>query len=120
MSAPKLTSDEVKGAIALLVIIGSFLIMGIYVIRGEIPDATVVAFLSLPLGAVIGFYFGHINGQATALANSAIQLSNQAITASNNRRVDDIGPFPSTPPGNGGPIGQIPVFPSTSPAGGQQ
>lgn len=84
-----------------MVIAGAFAIMGIYVVRGQVPDATVVAFLSLPLGAVIGFYFGHINGTATALSNSATSLSvvatnlaAHALASSSNRRTDDIGASP--------------------------
>lgn len=100
---------DVKGIIAVLVIIGSFGLIGIYVERGQVPDATIVAFVSLPLGAVIGFYFGHINGAATALANSAIDLSTQAIAASSQRRSGDTtvsGPATVTvvpPPTSGSP-----------------
>lgn len=82
-------SFDVKGIIAVLVIIGSFGLIGIYVERSQVPDATIVAFVSLPLGAVIGFYFGHINGAATALANSAISLSSSALQAASQRRVGD-------------------------------
>lgn len=64
-----------KGAIALTVILGSFALIGVYVVRGQVPDATVVGMLSLPVGAVLGFYFGHINGSATALAQAATSLA---------------------------------------------
>lgn len=80
---------DIKGLIAVLVIIGSFGLIGIYVLRGQVPDATVVGIVSLPLGAVIGFYFGHINGAATALANQTTLLANQALTASLARRQGD-------------------------------
>ena len=102
-------SFDVKGIIAVLVIIGSFGLIGIYVERSQVPDATIVAFVSLPLGAVIGFYFGHINGAATALANNATSLASQAIIATAQRRVGDVtitGPAEvhatsSSPPGGG-------------------
>lgn len=81
---------DVKGAIAILVIVGSFGLLGIYVFRGQVPDATVVAFVALPLGAVIGFYFGHINGAATALSNNATELARSALTAAARRRVTDV------------------------------
>lgn len=81
---------DIKGIIAVLVIIGSFGLVGIYVERGVVPDATIMAFVSLPLGAVIGFYFGHINGAATALAQQTTALAAQALTASVQRRTGDI------------------------------
>lgn len=86
-----------KGIIAVLVIGGSFGLLAIYVLRGQVPDATVVAFVALPLGAVIGFYFGHINGAATALANNATALAATALTAASARRVTD-GGVPTAPP----------------------
>jgi hypothetical protein len=69
---------DIKSVIALIVLVCGFLLIGIYVIRGQIPDPTVVGLVSLPIGAVIGFYFGHINGAATALAEAATNL---AVTA---------------------------------------
>lgn len=91
---------DIKGLIAVLVIIGSFGLIGIYVYRGEVPDATIVAFVSLPLGAVIGFYFGHINGAATALAQQTTTLAAQAIAAASTRRTTDVGPAPVPPAGS--------------------
>lgn len=87
---------DVKGAIAILVIIASFGLIGIYVYRGQVPDATVVGLVSLPLGAVLGFYFGHVNGAASALASSALTLSQQAITSAAQRRITDSGPTGAT------------------------
>lgn len=89
---------DVKGLIAVMVIGGSFTLLGIYVFRGQVPDATVVAFVALPLGAVIGFYFGHINGAATALANNATALAGAALTAAAQRRTTDAGTPTLTPP----------------------
>jgi hypothetical protein len=79
----------VKGIIAVLVILAAFVLVGIYVWRGQVPDATVVAILSTPVGAVIGFYFGHVNGAATALANQTTALAAQALSAATMRRGTD-------------------------------
>lgn len=80
---------DVKGLIAVVVIVAAFILVGIYVWRGQVPDATVVAILSTPVGAVIGFYFGHVNGAATALANQTTALASQALSASVTRRGTD-------------------------------
>jgi hypothetical protein len=97
---------DVKGIIAVLVIVAAFFLVGIYVYRGQVPDATVVAILSTPVGAVIGFYFGHVNGAATALANQTTALAAQALSASVTRRGTDpptlqaavlIAPAPANP-----------------------
>lgn len=80
---------DVKGIIAILVILGVFAIIGVYVYRGQAPDAVVASLASGALMAVISFYFGHVNGAATALANQAAQLASQAITASTQRRAGD-------------------------------
>ena len=86
---------DVKSVIALLVIAGTFAILGIYVVEGQTPDATVVGMISLPLGAVIGFYFGHINGAATALATATTTLA-AAAQATVEKRAP-IDPLPVAP-----------------------
>ena len=66
-----------QGILAVLTMLGAFFIMGIYVVRGQTPDATVVGLIALPLGAVVGFYFGHSNGTTSALATAATALANR-------------------------------------------
>lgn len=87
---------DVKNVIALCVILGTFAILGIYVVRGQVPDATIVGMISLPLGAVIGFYFGHINGAATALASATTQLAATAQAAVEKR--SPLSPPDAPPP----------------------
>src|SRR6267378_2693781 len=81
---------DVKGIVAVLVVVGSFGLIGIDVVQGKTPDTAVLGVCGTALGLVLGFYFGHINGAATALANSAVELSNQAIAASLARRAGDV------------------------------
>jgi hypothetical protein len=69
------TGLSTQGVLAIITLLGAFLIMGVYVWRGESPDATVTGLISLPLGAVIGFFFGHSNGTTSALANAATALA---------------------------------------------
>ncbi len=71
---------DIKGVLAIIVVVGSFVIVGVpYVVYGRIPDHDVLLFASGGQLLVLGFFFGHINGAQTALANSAVQLAQQAI-----------------------------------------
>jgi hypothetical protein len=71
---------DVKGVIAILVVIGSFGIVGTpYVAFGRAPDHDVLLFSSAALMLVLGYFFGHINGTQTALTNSAVALAQQAM-----------------------------------------
>lgn len=98
---------DVKGAIAILVVIGCFGLIAPYVIRNEVPDGLVLTFVSGALMLILGFYFGHLNGTQTALANSAVSLATQAQTMlalASQRRVGDptqvqVIPIPSPVPG---------------------
>ncbi len=101
---------DIKGAIALLVIVGSFALIGVYALRNESPDVTVVAMISTPVGAVIGFYFGHINGAATQLATQTTALAAQALAASTQRRGGD-------PPVVTAPALVVPAPPAAGPSG---
>jgi hypothetical protein len=66
-----------QGVLAIITMLGAFVLMGIYVARGQAPDATVVGLIALPLGAVVGFFFGHSNGTTSALAVAATALANR-------------------------------------------
>jgi hypothetical protein len=81
---------DVKGIVAVLVVVGSFGLIGVYVVQGKTPDTAILAVCGTSLGLVLGFYFGHINGAATALANSATELAAQAIAAATARRAGDV------------------------------
>lgn len=90
---------DIKGIVAILVVIGSFGLMGIYVYEGKVPDATVAGIVGTAMGLVLGFYFGHQNGSASALANQASVLNQQAtqiLTLASQRRQSD--PPPAIPP----------------------
>lgn len=83
---------DVKGIIAVLVVVGCFGLIAPYVIRDQVPDALVLAFTTGALMLILGFYFGHLNGTQTALANSAVSLASQAqgmLTLAAQRRVGD-------------------------------
>lgn len=83
---------DIKGVIAIIVVVGCFGLIAPYVIRGTVPDALVLAFVTGALMLILGFYFGHLNGTQTALANSAVSLATQAqnmLTLASQRRVGD-------------------------------
>ena len=104
-------SLDVKGVIAVLVVVGCFGLITPYVIRNEVPDSLVLTFVSGALMLILGFYFGHLNGTQTALANSAVQLASQAqnmLALAAQRRVTDptkveVRPVPSPIPGSSSP-----------------
>lgn len=93
---------DVKGIIAVLVVIGSFALMGVYVYQDRIPDATVAGIVGTSMGLVLGFYFGHANGSVAALASQAAILNQQAtqiLTRAASRRQSDPPPLiPPVPP----------------------
>jgi hypothetical protein len=71
---------DVRAALAILVVLGAFLIVGVpYVAFGRAPDKDVLLFANGAQLLVLGYFFGHINGAQTALTNSAVQLAQQAI-----------------------------------------
>ena len=80
---------DVKGIVAVLVVVGSFGLIGVYVIHQEVPDVAVIGLCGTALGMVLGFYFGHLNGSQTALANAAVGLAAQALQK---RATDNLGP----------------------------
>jgi hypothetical protein len=114
---------DVKGVIAVLVIIGDFGLVAPYVIRNEVPDSLVLAFVTGSLMLILGFYFGHL-GTQTALANSAVTLATQAqtmLTLAAQRRVSDptqvqVVPVPPTIPA--APVSPTAGSGSLSPSGG--
>ena len=70
---------DMKAVLAILIVIGCFGLLGIYVLRQETPDGVIIAIVAASLSGVVAFYFGHQNGTITALATSAAQLAGQAI-----------------------------------------
>lgn len=80
---------DVKGIVAVLVVIGAFFLMGIPIAENRIPDTASVGFASGGLMLVLGFYFGHINGAATALAQQTTGLAVQAMQMATARRTGD-------------------------------
>jgi hypothetical protein len=72
---------DMKGVIAALVVLASFAMLGAYVWQGKAPDAVIIAVISGALNLILGFYFGHMNGSASAMTNTALSMSNQAVSA---------------------------------------
>jgi hypothetical protein len=98
----KLPEFNVQGVIAITVIVGSFLLVGVYVIRGETPDAVIIGLVSGAVMAILGFYFGHSNGTTSALATAATTLANQVTAASNVQQgVQSVGPTSGLPNSGG-------------------
>lgn len=98
---------DIKGVIAILVVIGCFGLIAPYVVRNEVPDALVLAFVTGALMLILGFYFGHLNGTQTALANSAVALASQAqaiLQAAQQRRAGDSTQVIVTPPSTTPPV----------------
>lgn len=76
----KFPEFNVQGVIAVIVIVGSFALVGVYVIRGQQPDAVIIGLVSGAVMAILGFYFGHSNGTTSALATAATTLANQVTS----------------------------------------
>ena len=96
-----LSGFSVKGIVAILVVLGCFGLIAPYAIRDQAPDALVLAFVTGALMLVLGFYFGHVNGEATA----NLAASQQILTLAQQRRVTDppaSGPTTPLPPANVG------------------
>jgi len=70
---------DIKGVLAILVVVGSFGLLAPYAYTLRPPDHELLLFVGGALMLVLGFFFGHVNGAQTALANSAVQLAQQAI-----------------------------------------
>jgi len=70
---------DAKAFLAILIVIGVFVILGIYVLQQRSPEAVVAAILSGALTGVVAFYFGQHNGTVTALATTATSLATQAL-----------------------------------------
>ena len=82
-----------KGIVAVLVVLSSFGLVGLYVVRNEVPDVTIVAICATALGTVLGFYFGHVNGEAQATLSSAQSI----LALAQQRRAGDPASGPTTP-----------------------
>lgn len=85
-------SINIQGVIAVLVVIGCFALLGVYVVRGQAPDGVVIAVVSGSIMAVLGFYFGHANGTTSALAAAATVT---AMAATNLVNQTKIAPVPA-------------------------
>jgi hypothetical protein len=89
---------DVKGVLALLVVIGAFVIIGApYIASGRPPDHDVLLFANGAQLLVLGWYFGHFNGTQTALTNSALQLAQQAIEKRAAPTLPLVATLPATP-----------------------
>jgi hypothetical protein len=69
--------NTAQSIIGILVVLCSFTIITIYVIKGSAPDGYVIAIVSGALSGVTGFFFGHANGTTSALAVAATALANR-------------------------------------------
>lgn len=85
---------DTKAVIAVLVIIASFIIIGVYAFSNRSPDGYVVAIVSGSISAILGFYFGHANGSMTALSQSTIALANRTNPGEAVRKPDPYVPNP--------------------------
>jgi len=66
-----------QSVIGIMVVIGSFSLMALYVYRNEVPADYVIAIVASALSGVLGFFFGHSNGTTSALATAATALANR-------------------------------------------
>jgi hypothetical protein len=55
-----------KTLVAIIVLLGTFILLGSYAWRGTTPDAVMVAVISPLAGAAVGYFFGRANGTAEA------------------------------------------------------
>lgn len=66
-----------KTVIAILVIIGGFLLLGVYAIRNETPDPVIIAVVAPLMGSAVGYFFGRVNGAAEANLISVLSAVRQ-------------------------------------------
>jgi hypothetical protein len=69
--------SSVQGVLAIIVVIGDFIVMGLYIALNRSPDGYIIALVSGSFFAVTGFFFGHANGSTSALAVAATALANR-------------------------------------------
>lgn len=93
---------DAREILAVVVVLGSFGLLGGYVFTGGHLDSgtgvAIVAFCSSGLSAVLGFYFGKTNGAQAQLASSTAALAVQAsqiLSAAGQRRAGDPLPLPT-------------------------
>lgn len=74
--------EIIQGAIALLIVVGAFLLAAYLVYRGE-PFAAAIAVISTAVGPIAGFYFGQrstLAGMVSAsngMSETAIKMAQQ-------------------------------------------
>ena len=71
-------SFDAKALIAIIVIVGSFSLLGVFVVGGRTPDATTAAILAGSLSGVVNYFFGHLNGSLSGQLLATQQLA-QAV-----------------------------------------
>jgi hypothetical protein len=82
----------VQGVIALVVLIGTFGLLGVYAIRGQAPDSGIIAAAGPLAGMVVGWYFGSrgvTSGVQTAtngMLQAARTIHNAGVEAASNER----------------------------------
>jgi membrane protein DedA with SNARE-associated domain len=55
-----------KTLVALVILVGTFILLGFYAYQGKTPDAVMVAVVGPLAGAAAGYFFGRANGAAEA------------------------------------------------------
>jgi gamma-glutamyltranspeptidase len=73
---------DFKGALAVIVVLCDFALIGVdMVLRGgNAPDAVIASFASGSMLLVLGFYFGSHNGQVAQAAQNAAESAARAST----------------------------------------
>jgi hypothetical protein len=97
---------DIKGVIAILVVLGCFGMLGIYLYQGKPLEPGIAAVIAGAFNLVLGFYFGHLNGAQEAQTTAALKLAQQALVAVQQRRAGD-------PPVVTAPAVVVPPIPPT-------
>ena len=63
-----------KTLVAIIVLLGTFVLLGVYVFKGQSPDPVIVGVVAPLAGAAVGYFFGRANGTAEA---SLMQVLNE-------------------------------------------
>jgi membrane protein YqaA with SNARE-associated domain len=69
-----------KTLVALVVLIGTFVLLGIYAWRGQTPDAVMVAVVGPLAGGAAGYFFGRVNGATEANLLAILQDRRAGVT----------------------------------------
>jgi len=93
--AEAVKSFDAKTLIAVLVVTGSFCLLGIYVVQNRTPDQLVGYVIAGALSYVLGFFFGQHNGVLSGQLQASSQLAQALIAQMQQMSAPPPAPLPA-------------------------